>query len=280
MTDLQPVQYEIQAIIDWDVWKRDCIPRLKYASKLEIPHLPQLLPHTGKCAIVGAGPSVRGYVDQIKAIKEAHEFNTVMTVNGAHEWLIGHGIKPKIHVIFENDLKDVRTALGGEPEEGIAYYICSHCSQGIFKQLEGYHRVLWHAFCPPQSYQQAIARYFRGEFMIGGGYATFFRTLSIAMILGYCDFELFGLDSSFEGSSHLDGYAIADREPQVSVFGADPTHQRLKRFKTQGGLAFQASEFIEFCRAHQADLRLRIHGDGLLRYVHEARYPEQYTEGT
>lgn len=279
MTKLNPVQFEFGTKIDWDDWQLTCIPNIKYASTLKIPHLVQLQPHGGRCVIVGAGPSVEGYVDQIRDFKEEHEFNTVMTLNGAHDWLIKQGVKPRIHVIFEPDLEDVRDALGGDPQEGIAYYVASQSSLTVFDQLKGYHRVLWHPEQAPQGYQEAIAQYFPGEFMVAGGYATFFRTISIAVILGYRDFELFGVDSSFDASSHLNGYAIANCEQKFDVWGVDPRTNRLKKFVTQGGLAFQANEFINFCKANHPNLRVRIHGDGLLRYLHEARYPEQYTKG-
>ncbi len=276
---LHPVQFEFGTVIEWEKWKLECIPNLRYAASLEMPHLPQLEPHTGKCAIVGAGPSVEHELDQIKAI-QASDLNCVMSLNGAHAWLIKNGIKPSIHVIFEPDIEDVRDALGGDPQGGVAYYIASQSAPKIFEQLEGYHRVLWHAYAPPMDYQQAVADYFPGEFMVVGGYATFFRTLTIATILGFRDFELFGIDSSFEASSHVQGYVIADIEPRINVWGTDPRTNRFKKFTTQGGLAFQAKEFLNFCKANQAGLKVRAHGNGLLRYLHEARYPEQYMKGT
>lgn len=275
MPDLRPVEFKIEKVVAWEEWRHECLPRLRYAKELKIPHLPQLLPHNGKCAIVGAGPSVTKFVDQIREIGRG-PLNILMSVNGAHEWLRKQGIVPNIHVIFENDLEEAKTALGGEPVKGTTYYIASHCARPVFTQLKNYKRVLYHAFLSPQEYQRAIARYFPGEFMVAGGYATMFRSLTIAIILGYRDFDLFGIDSSFEESSHLDGYAIANREPKVTIWGADPEHKNLKKFTTQGGLAYQANEFIEYCKANQANLRLRVHGDGLLRYVHESRYPEQY----
>lgn len=277
MSELQQVQFEFQQTLEWDDWQHVCLPRLRYAAALKIPHLPQLEPHDGKMAVVGAGPSVTQYLDKIKPFKES-EFDNLMSVNGTHDWLIKNGITPRIHVIAEMDLEDVTLALGGQPNKDVVYYIASYCHQNIFEQLEGYKRVLWHSFIPPQGYQQAIASFFPHEFMIAGGFATFFRSMSIAITLGFRHFDLFGLDSSFDESSHMDGYSIADREPKITVWGAGPYGVNLKKFKTQGGLAFQAKEFLEFCKYNQAGLRLCVHGDGLLRHLHENHYPEQYQE--
>ncbi len=277
MPELKPVQFDIPTVIEWDVWKQECVPRLKRASKLEIPHLPEFKPHEGVCAIVGGGPSVKAHLNQIESIK-AGPLNLVMPINGAHAWLLEHNVTPTIQVVFESDLKDVKMALGGPPYKGVTYYICSHCNPFIFRQLGNFRQVLWHAFCPPQGYQRAIAKYFPNEFMVAGGYSTFFRVLNIAIILGYREFDLFGCDSSFEASSHVDGYARANIEPKVKVWGLDPNDGSVKPFTTQGGLAFQATEFVKFCTANQAGLRLRVHGDGLLHYLHQARYPEQYQQ--
>lgn len=270
---LRPVKFDIQKVLEWDDWKNECIPRMQHAATLEIAHLPKFLPHEGKCAVVGAAPSVKNYVEEIKELGGT-EPNIVMSVNGAHGWLIKNSIIPNIHVISEMDLTNVREALGGDPHEGVAYYISSYCDPVIFQQLEGFRRVLWHPYCAPEGYQQAVAELFPEEFMVAGGFCTFFRTMSISIVLGYRELELFGVDSSFDGSSHVEGYALADKEARISIWGANP--DGLRKFTTQGGLAFQAKEFLEFCEINQEWLRLRIHGDGLLRYLHEGRYPEQY----
>src|ERR1700692_424273 len=246
LQDLQHIKFEFQQTIDWQEWRETCIPRLKYAAKQEIPHLPELLPHKGKMAIVGGGPSVSNYIEQIKQFR-VNDLDNLMSINAAHNWLIEHGIIPRIHVISEFDVEDIPIALGGLPHRDVTYYLSSSCHTNLFRQFNGYKCVLWHPFMPMQGYQQAISRYFKNEFMVMSGFATFFKSLAIATILGFRDFELFGLDSSFEGSSHVGDYVIANKEPRISVWAADQWGKKLKKFTTQGGLAFQAKEFLEFC---------------------------------
>jgi hypothetical protein len=272
---MQPVTFNIENVIEWEEWRNDVYPRLAYAASLKIPHLPELQEHEGRCALVGAGPSVEAHVAAIKEIGNG-ELNIVMSVNGAHDWLLRHGLAPDIHVVFEHDHDDIRTALGGEPHPGVTYYLASICSQCNFQQLEGYPRVLWHAYLPPQEYGSRIAKLFPHEYMVCGGYATLFRSLAIAVLLGYREFDLFGCDSSFENSSHVEGYAQADIEPRVTIHGSTPEGET-RKFTTQGGLAYQVKELLEFC-SNKPGLSLRVHGDGLLRYVHESRYPQSYQE--
>jgi hypothetical protein len=111
--------------------------------------------------------------------------------------------------------------------------------------------------------------------MVAGQYATFFRTLTILMTLGYSDFDLFGLDSSFEHDSHVKGYRTGNLEEAITLWGVDPRNDKLQQFRTNGSLAFQTYCFLDFCM-HQSSINLRVHGDGLLRYLHQSRYPEQY----
>jgi hypothetical protein len=272
---LEPVQFKFEHHIEWTDIREECIGRLRSARDLNIPHLPELQAHDYKCAIVGAGPSVVDYVDKIREI-QGTTASLIMTVNAAHDWLLRHDIAPNIHVVFETDLTDVKTALGGEPDNRVTYYVASHCAQSVFDQLSYYKRVLWHSFLDIHEYQQSIDRFFPHEFMVGGGFATFFRCLTIARILGYRDFELFGMDSSFTESSHLDGYSMANIEKVVTLWGRDGQTGELKQFTTNGALAFQAKEFLEFCRCNQDSLKLCVNGNGLLRYLHQSRYPEQY----
>lgn len=275
LTKLNALQFEFQRRLDWVEWQHECCSCLEYAASLKIQHLPQLIPHYGKMAIVGAAPSVEGYLTEIAKFKE-DDFDNLMSINGAHAWLIKNGIIPRIHVISEMDVDDVELALGGPPHQAVTYYVSSCCLPKVFEQLEGYNRVLWHHFMPFEGYQELIQKLFPEEFMVRGGFATFFKSMTIAIILGFRYFDLFGLDSSFDTSSHLPGYAMADKEKHITIWGANGEGKRLKKFKTTGALAFQAKEFLEFCLHNQPSLSLRVHGDGLLRYLHESRYPDQY----
>ena len=273
---LRPVTFQFDKVTEWNEWRKECIPRLKYAARLkQIRHLPELTPHDGNCVIVGAGPSLEQQVDTIRQLAKGGK-TFLLAVNAVHQWLIDRDIIPSAHVVFEPDIEDLSLSLGRKPHPDVVYYIASHCPPHVFKSLANYQRVLWHAYCPAQGYQNAIARYFKDEFMVAGGYCTFFRSLTIAIVLGFRDFDLFGIDSSFEDSSHLDGYKMANIEPKREVYGTNPYTGELRKFTTQGGLAYQAVEFLKFCEINQAGLKLRVHGDTLLRYLHESRYPEQY----
>lgn len=265
-----------QVRIDWPDWKGTIADRLEFSSQLQMKHLSELPSNKGTCVIVGGAPSVKDHLPEIRAF--SGNDNCIATINHMHEFLIKNSIVPTIHVLFENDLVSAEQALGGHPNLNVNYFICSCLTKQIFFELADYHSMLWHYYSESPEYQRLIGKYFPGEFMVGGEYATFFRTLHIALTLGYRKFELFGCDSSFEGNSdHVKGYLneIPD-ESQKTVLVKHPKTEKLHEFKTSDRLIFQVYEFMKFCVSNQPFIRLRVHGESLLRYVHERLYPEQY----
>lgn len=251
--------------------------RLIYAAKQHIRHLPQLEPHDGVAAIIGASPSIVNHTEAIRKIKE-DEMNVVMSLNGTHSWLVDRGIIPNIHVMFEIDEKHVVDLCGGPPHKDVYYYICSHCHQRLHRELRDYHRVLWHCFDEPPEYQALVAKLFPDEFMVGGGHVTFFRSVNIAIILGYRKFEFFGVDGSYEGDmSHYEGYHSYAGEVTMDVI-AGGNGLPYKRFHTNPSLSFMVHEFLRFCEVNQSGLKIHVNGDGLMRYMHQQVWPEQYHE--
>lgn len=259
----------------WAYMREERLRRLKSASTHKIPHLLQFEPHDGHCAIVGAAPSVESQLDNIRAIKNKGN-GIVISINKTHDYLIKHGITPNIHVIFEIDLKDTEQSLGGKPNKDTVYYVCSHCHEDIFEQLKDHPCVLWHFYDDPPEYQATVGRLYPDEFMVAGGFVTFFRALNIAMILGFRDFDLFGCDCSFgNNSSHFDGYNLKHEEPRLVVStGPDDTYPQ---YNTNPSLSFLAHEFMSFCAANQKHLLLRVNGDSLMQSLHKKAYPDQYS---
>jgi hypothetical protein len=260
----------------WEDIREKRLARLKYASEQGIKPLIHVKPHWGSAIIVGGGPLVVNFVNDIKRLSE-NPYGIVCSLNGAHQWLINQGITPNIHVLFEDDIECVEDSLGGPPCKGTVYYICSHCDQNIFNQLKDHKRVIWHPDLDIPEYREAIYNLFPGQFLVQSGYVTFFRTLSLAIILGFKDFDLFGVDCSFDGESdHLEGYKWADREEKINMWGRDDRTNELRHFRSNGSLAYQAYEFLNFCDTHTVGLR--VHGDSLLRHIHKGRYPQMYLE--
>jgi hypothetical protein len=258
---------------------QDAADHMRYAATLGLPKLtinPGSLP--GRAIVVGGAPSVKDYLDQIRLLA-ADPDNAVFALNWTHNWLIANGIVPHGCVMMEIDADPCQIL--DHPHPDVTYYIASLCFPQTFIGLEGYRRVLWHAGQDEEKQERALAELFPGDTKIGGGCTTFTRTLNIALVLGYRSFDLFGVDSSFPldaKSTHVEGYP-ADTTPKadgIEIWAKNEDTGMVRNFRTVGYLAQQAEQFRLWCRTNHPLFRMRVHGDGLLRFIHEQNHPEQY----
>lgn len=257
----------------------DAAEHMKYAATLGLPELKQSkMPRMGKAIIVGGAPSIKNYIEEIRALSQDPD-NMIFAINWTHTWLLENGIVPNACVFFEIDAEPDSTLKAAHPD--VTYYICSHCHPKTFDELRDFKRVLWHT--PPNSEVERVVgqELFPGSNLVGGGIGTFTRTITIALHLGFRGMELFGVDSSFPddaASTHVDGYETTAK-PEVDGFYVYAKYSEtgeIRRFKTMGPLALQVEEFKAYCEANHFMFALRVHGDGLLRFVHSNTYPEQY----
>ncbi len=281
--DKFPIRFKLQKPSDENGNLRDqtgdAAEHMRYAHSLNLPELRlRDAPRMGRAVIVGGSPSMADHLEDIRVLA-ADPDNMLFAVNWSHTWLINQGIIPDACVFFEIDAEPDSTLKAAHPD--VSYYICSHCHPRTFDELKGFKRVLWHS--PPNSEAERVVgeEIFKGSNMVGGGIGTFTRTLTIALQLGFRNIELFGVDSSYPDDSlttHVEGYETPAKVEVDSffVYAKCAKTGQIRRFKTMGYLALQVEEFKEYCRVNHHVFAMRVHGDGLLRYVHENTYPDQY----
>jgi len=270
---LKNIYYECGKNSGWDAAMPERPQRLGFASRQKIPHLFQLEPHHGRCAIVGAAPTIDNHLEELKNYKDDAQLKMIMSLNGSHGWLVRNGIIPNLHVFFEIDEEVPEEICKGPLTNETYYYACSHCSKRLFNRLKGYHRVLWHAHDDDPDYQGLIHKLFPGEFMVSGGFVTFFRSINIARILGFRQFDIYACDCSYETNSHFEGYLEKNVETEMIVAAGTKENHRI--FKTSPSLSFLAHEFMRFCNV-TTNIKIRVHGDGMLKHLHQMEYPDQY----
>lgn len=278
-----PIRFKMKKPLDAEGKPRDqtndAAAHMRYAATLKLPELKiAATPRAGKAVIVGGAPSIANHLEEIRALSQDPD-NAIFALNWSHTWLLDRGIVPDACVLFEIDAEPDTILKRADPQ--VVYLICSHCHPKTFNDLAHCPRLLWHS--PPNSDPEieAAKELFSGSTEIGGGIGTFTRTLSIAITMGFRNIELFGCDSSFPDdatSTHVEGYETANRVETDSlyVYAKKDNSKEVRRFKTVGYLALQVEEFKEYCRVNHHMFALRVHGDSLLRYVHELTYPWQY----
>ena len=265
------------------IWDQtgDAARHIRLAAERNLPRIQKVEEmRPGRAIIVGGGPSIEGQLDKIREFA-ADKNNAVFALNWAHSWLINHGVIPTACVMFEIDVDPCQILDNTHPN--VTYYVCSHCHPLTFEGLKDRKVVVWHS--PPNSPVEKVAleECFAGDFNLGGGVATFLRSVSIAIVLGYRHFEIFGADSSFPDdypSTHVIGYPTitSPKADGIYVYAKDDVSGVVRRFKTVGYLAYQVEEFIKYMKVNHQLFRMKVHGDTLLAFVHRNMWAHQYEE--
>jgi hypothetical protein len=252
---------------------------MKHAATLGLPEMEVGGVKSGRAIIVGAAPSVREHLSEIKALA-ADPANIVFAVNDANYLLLENGIVPHGNVIFEieQDYKELER----RHHPDITYYIHSFAHPTTFDHFSDKRVVLWHCWSEQPEHNELLRLFKNKHLMVGGGViTTLSKTMPICMILGWRQFDLFGFDSSFSDDTHFNGSPykdarVIDITVQIKNHASGDIQERT--FKTLPYLARQADEFRRACECHHWMLKMRVHGDGLLPWMHRMTYPQQYED--
>lgn len=139
-------------------------------------------------SIVGYGPSLQETWQQIT--------KPVMTVSGAHDFLLERGIVPDWHA--EMDGRDHKTKHLEKPNQGTTYLMASICNPRMWEQLKGFNVEYWHC-AHGQHVVDWIAKNDQGSALVAGGSTIGLTAIHLAGILGFRKFKLFGFDGNLKG---------------------------------------------------------------------------------
>jgi hypothetical protein len=193
-------------------------------------------------------------------------------------------------------------------------YMASWCHPHQWGKMRDYRIVMWHGWSEvkaqldeyhkfpyvvvPRSKMHSLPGGMEWEKsvedygIIGGGSTTFSRTVNIGFTLGFRKFELYGFDSSFEqgGESH---YIMSDVGKALETITVTPRIRGAAfgdligpQFHCKPFMARQAHEFMGMLSSQTPNAspnpwltipnRVRMHGPGLLPWMHKARFPQHY----
>lgn len=203
------------------------VKNLELVRKRGLELCGQLPERDGSLAIVGSGPSVREHLEEIRASAE------VWAINGAYDYLQTEGIVAD--GFFAIDPLPGLVEYVRHPNYKTTYYIASCCDPGVFDALEGFTVKLWH----PGAHDTEFPK---GEWVVVGGTTAITRAPFFALMRGWRDITLYGVDSSYaeDGSEYCYKWGtykhdIAQPKMPVLVNGGGPS------FLTEVGLLKQAT---------------------------------------
>lgn len=214
-------------------------------------------PHDGRMVVVGFSPSVRDHLDELKSLHARGD--RVVCVNGAHDWLIGHGLVPHDCVLVDSweKLKDLVT-----PHKGVRYWVASQCHPSLFDKLQGFDVTLWHAYTNKEQTGFAVEELVPDAWVINASMTGALGCMNLGHLWGFRRFTYFGLDSSFrDGEKHAIPMEEAEENEVVEI-----EHEG-RKFKTTYGLIAQAQQFERMYTVVHHRSRIRVVGDGLIPHA-------------
>lgn len=207
-------------------------------------------------AIIGGGPTIKNYLDDIR------QYRTVMAAGSSHDYLRENNINITYAVMCDPDSLVIKYLQKRDTET--KYLIASGCDAAVFEHLKDYQRIMWH--CHSDAYVPDEIE--PGYLGVGGGCTVGLRSLNIAILLGYRNIHIYGMDSCMGESSHA--YETEDVGKLYNI-AAGPNKNTLpikpKVWKVAGYQLAQAYQFMDFYSKWHMYFTPTIFGDSLLADV-------------
>jgi uncharacterized Rossmann fold enzyme len=232
----------------------DGTENIRSALQRALPEFqPALFPHDGTIVVCGSGPSLPSFLEDIRA--ERVKRRPIIAVKGAHDLLCAHGIEPDAWVSCEAKprLENVQ-----RKNDHTAYFVASRCSPELFDWLDGKKVVRWHSYSDKG--QQAMPE-LAGRDLVGGGTTSGLRAVTLAYLLGFSKFVLYGFDSclSLDKRKRYDSGQMKPEQTVTRIL-------RGRRFLCNGAMAMQADEFQEYYKLFP-DITFDVKGEGLIAAI-------------
>lgn len=211
--------------------------------------------HDGRAVLVGSGPTVSGFVDEIR--QQQNDGCAIVAIKDAHDWLISNGIIPDYAVAV--DPQEHRFNCFLKKLRGIKYMIASQCHPAMFDHLKWCNVYLWHLYITEKQ------DYPPDRWLITGGTTSGLRAISLFYAMGFRDFSLYGYDSCLDnGVLRVDGFK-SDKEVHEVVVGHGG-----KRFLSTPEMMAQANEFQKVMEV-MPDISIESFGNGIITAILEER---------
>lgn len=233
-------------------------------------------PHVGdgevEVMLLCGGPTLNEFEDEIKA----HRENGVkcITVNGTYNWCIERGIRPSLQCMVDarGFMHRFVNQVPGITDE-TKYVISSQCDPKIFEGLPHDRTYMWQASVSKElvpHVKEHYGRMYEDWYPSPGGTTVGLRALMLLRMLGFNKIHIYGMDSCVFPDKHHHAYEqeendYLDEKDTLGVVVGKGTEWE-KTFQCQLWHAFQAAEFQAMVPNMPDDLKLQVHGDGLIAY--------------
>ncbi len=220
---------------------------------------PSLVAHDGWMVVVGSGPSLPTFIDQIK--EERAKGRPICAIKGAHDFLCENGIEPDLFVSVEP--RDRRHNVRKKNDHTI-YLLASRVAPELFDYLADCKIMLWHSWGKEDEIQ--ALKDSQQKYAVGGGSTSGLRAISLCYQMGFRNFILVGFDScnNEQGQKRFDG-------AQTGITRDVYVGESRKKFTGNMAMLAQANEWQMATYNIFPGIHFEVWGDGLIAAIVEER---------
>ena len=269
-------QFRIQFKGGLNMSSQEVVDQIKANIKRPLPQAkPYKLHEETEIMLVGGGPSVLEYIDEIRQMRE--EGQKLITVNGSFDMMLDHGIIPSAFVMIDGREFNARFVARAKEASTCKFYISSQCHPSVFDSLEadGADVTIFHSYSKfneddevgPNIVEKTLNSYYFGRaqqtyFFVLGGSTVVSRAIWLLRILGFKRQHIYGFDSCY-----MDGKHHAYEQPENDGHEVKKVTCVGRAFWCNSWMAAQANEFMEWTKYLGPELELDIKGDGLIAWI-------------
>jgi 2-polyprenyl-3-methyl-5-hydroxy-6-metoxy-1,4-benzoquinol methylase len=196
--------------------------------------------HTGKPAIViGGGPSVDGYVEQIQSLHAAGA--VLICIERMYPWCLAHGLIP--HYVVTQDASDDVLEAFETLTPGSTFLIAAQCQPAVFDRLQGQPCYYFHtsSYTSGDIPQEELRGPGDEGMTINAGGSVTLCSLSLSMLMGMSSIHLFGFDCHVTAGNYARGIAGVGEQADLIPIKIDG-----RAFRTTLAYLAFAQQFFEF----------------------------------
>jgi hypothetical protein len=259
----------VGAVASEERWENVKAATQRITKRIEIAE-----PHDRTALIACYGPSLVDTIDILKREAERPDVD-VVSVSGAHDFLLSHGIVPKYHV--ECDPRPHKADNIEAGVMGVKYLLASVVHRVLFDKLQSHDIALWHVSTAEHALKLIEELKESPKHVISGGGSVGLRSIPLLYAMGYRSLSIFAMDCSFKKDGETfrqwAGKHAGKRQDLCEVLCDEEI------FVSSPILLSYATNFMETVQKVE-DLNVRLYGDGLLQAMvrYYMRQGHQVTE--
>jgi hypothetical protein len=217
--------------------------------------------HERTALIACYGPSLIETIDLLKRESERPDVD-VISVSGAHDFLLSHGIVPRYHI--ECDPRPHKADNIEKFRPDVTYMIASVVHEAYFTKLvaDGAAVKLWHVSTGEHALRIINELKENPKHVVSGGGSVGLRSIPLLYAMGYRDMSVFAMDCSFKSEGETvqqwAGKHAGKKQDCCEVLCNGVM------FISSPVLLTYATNFFEMVQK-VTDLNVRLYGHGLLQ---------------